>query len=112
MQSTADSLWRKMITELGKDTKEIKTINSAGHNDRGKWFSVKVVDDILYVDAARENSPSSSLMMARPISKKGFITLYANYSKWRAGTMTRVQASGNSMNSSYIFALIHAFDDN
>ena len=112
MQNSTDALWRKIISELGQGTKEIKTIDSAGRSENGKWFSVRAIDETLYVNEAKTNKPSSTLAMERPISKKEFTDIYPNYSKWRAGTMPREQAKGNSMNSSYIFALIHTFDEN
>jgi hypothetical protein len=68
------------------------------------------VDDTLYVDEAKEHRPSSTLAVTRSISKSEFIKLYPNYFKWRDGSMPREQAKGGSMNSSYVFALIHEFD--
>ena len=112
MHNTADTLWRKIIFELGRNVKEIKTIDSAGCNNNGKWFSVRVVDEIVYISEAKMNKPSSTLAMDRPISQKEFVGLYPNYYKWRTGIMSREQAKGNSMNSSYIFALIHFFEKN
>jgi len=111
MQSKADIVWQKIISELGQNTHEIKTIDNTGCSDKGKWFSVRVIDEILYIGEANSNKPSSTLAMERPIPQKEFAALYPNYAKWRAGTMPREKAKGSSMNSSYIFALIHAFDD-
>ena len=111
MHNKAEAVWQKIISELGRNTQEIKTIDNTGRSDKGRWFSVSVKDGILYVGEANLNKPSSTLAMERPIPQKEFSALYPNYSKWRAGTMPREKAKGSSMNSSYIFALIHAFDD-
>ena len=107
-RSTEDAvlLWHKILLELSESPQEIQTLSKTG----GKWFHISVVEDTLYVNEAKTKNPSSKLANTRSISKTEFMALYPNYYKWRVGAMPREQAKGNSMNSSYIFALINAFD--
>ena len=111
-RSTEDAvqLWHNILSKLNGSPQEIQTVNKTGSAAGGKWFQVNVVDDTVYIDEAMINTPSSRLTNIRAISKTEFMALYPNYFKWRAGTMSREQAKGNSMNSSYIFALINSFD--
>ena len=103
----AVSLWQSLLIELKRNPQEIHTTKKCG--DVGIWISVEAGNDTVIVNRAKQNSPSSSISEPRSITKSEFVKLYPNYFKWRKGEMTRNQAKGGSMNSSYIFALISKF---
>jgi len=111
-RSTEDAvlLWQKLLLTLSDLPQEVKTVSKTGSTAEGKWFYVNAVGDALHVDEAKTKIPSSKLANTRVITKVEFMALYPNYYKWRTGVMSREQAKGNSLNSSYIFALINKFD--
>ena len=108
---TASELWNYITADLKNDSKEIQTIDKDGNTFGGKWFTAYSSGDSICIDKAKSNSPSSSIKNIHVISKAEFSALYSNYFKWRAGTMQRNVAKGKSMNSSYIFAIINAFNN-
>ena len=106
-EAEANSLWQNILTELKLNPQEIHTTKKCG--DIGIWISVEADNDTVIINRAKQNSPSSSISEPRNITKSESLKLYPNYFKWREGKMSRAQARGGSMNSSYIFALISKF---
>lgn len=104
-----NALWKKVIQNLFHYHREIQTINQNG--TKSKWISVSSDDMNVYVDKAKLNTPSSSITLARTINRNEFVKLIPLYYQWRNGNITREEAKGGSMNSSYIFALINHFDN-
>jgi hypothetical protein len=98
----AELLWQSIITKLYKSSQEVQTVT-------GMWIQVNADNDAIYVNNAVKNNPSSNLSHTRTISKNEFVRLYPLYFQLRSGIITREQAKGGSMNSSYIFALINHF---
>ena len=109
-EADAKALWDKILTTISSSPQEVCTIDSKGSNSEGKWFKVETDNNNLRIYEAEKHKPSSDLAVSRPVYEKEFISLYQNYYKWRAGTMPRTKAKGNSKNSSYIFALINQFE--
>jgi len=77
------------------------------------WVHASVSNDTIEINRSSEKRPSSKITTPRKISKEEFLELYPFYYKWREGTVSREFIRDSmSQNSSYIFALIHEFDDN
>ncbi|MFA5675604.1 MAG: DUF6884 domain-containing protein [Christensenellales bacterium] len=104
----ADMLWQSIICTLGQSPRELQTISQSGK--RGKWVSIRADKNNIFIDRAWQNTPSSSITHKRTISKSEFIKLYPLFYQWRERRISREEAKGGSMNSSYIFALINEFD--
>lgn len=105
---SADLFWQNIVCKLTQSPNEIQTIKQNGI--KGKWIKVSTDNNNVFVDKAKNNTPSSTIDIVRTISKKEFVKLYPLYYKWRKKSITREEAKGGSMNSSYIFALINEFD--
>lgn len=104
----SELLWSKIINSLSQSSHELQTIRQSG--TKGKWFSASAVGDVIEIRQAIHNKPSTAITLPRLINKNEFVSIYPNYYPWRKGIMSRVEASGSSQNSSYIFALINEFD--
>ena len=102
-EKSADVLWRNIINKIIQSPNEIQTISQIGI--KGKWICINI-----FIDGAKNNTPSSSTALIRTISKNEFAKLYPLFYQWRSKNITRKEAKGGSMNSSYIFALINEFD--
>ena len=105
----ANALWSIIASSLHKQPRDIQTIKQDGSG--GLWFSAEVVDDTLYIDNTRQRTPSSKLASNRAISREEFMRVYPLYYSWKTGSVSRVQVTKSTQNSSYIFAIIHNFED-
>jgi len=106
--ASADELWKNIIISLSQSPQDICTVTRYGSG--GKWIHAKVINNTILVNKAKHNTPSSNMASERTINKTEFTKLYPLYYQWINGNITREQAKGNSMNSSYVFALINKFD--
>ena len=107
--NTAETLWRNIISILCASPQDVQTVLQNG--SAGIWIHAKSDNGVIVIDRAKNNTPSSELNSPRYINKNEFIMLYPLYFKWRKGSISREQAKGGSMSSSYIFALINKFLD-
>ena len=105
----ASMFWGKVINALANTPYNIRTIDKDGNTGGGKWFIASFDGCHIKIDGSQKQ-PSSRLANSRFISREEFTKLYPNYYKWRTGVIPRELAKGDSLNSSYIFALINAFD--
>ncbi|MDR2590443.1 MAG: hypothetical protein LBC71_05605 [Oscillospiraceae bacterium] len=104
----ASVFWMNIISILTNTPRNIQTIDKNGNSDGGKWFLASVDRYQIKIDESQKQ-PSSKLANSRLIQKEEFIMIYSNYFKWRTGVISREIAKGDSLNSSYIFAIINAF---
>ena len=105
-----NSVWQTIISELYRLPQDIHTIEKNGNI--GIWFYAKVSGDVISVERAKQNTPSSKIKSTCTIGKEEFSTVYPYYDKWRNGSVAREFIRDNiTRKSSYIFALIHKFDD-
>ena len=106
-----EALWQNILSTLNKSPQDIRTVLQDG--SAGKvWIHASASNNTVKIDKANEKMPSSTLRAPYHISQTEFIELYPIYHKWRAGTVSREYIRDNmSRKSSYIFALIHKFDD-
>lgn len=108
-KSVSEILWQRVVSALNQSPQDIYTVNKYGNI--GKWIHASAVNDTVQIGAAKQNIPSSKLTSTRFVCKNEFIELYPLYYQWKKGKITREQAKGRSMNSSYIFALKNKFDN-
>lgn len=106
-EGVADTLWQRMIHTLNQSPCEIQLIRQNG--EKGKWISVRTDNNNILIDRAKHNTPSSSITHSRAIGKNEFTKLYPLFFQWQDRSISREEAKGGSMNSSYIFALINEF---
>ena len=107
-EGAADKLWQRIIYTLSQSPCEIQLISQ--NRKKGKWISVCTNNNNILIDRAKHNTPSSSITHSRAISKNEFNKLYPLFFQWQDRRISREEAKGGSMNSSYIFALINEFD--
>ena len=107
--SNPSVLWKDILDTLATSPQDIQTVLQDGSG--GLWIHAKTENGVVEIDRARDKIPSSGLSTPRYISEKEFVSLYPLYFQWRKGAISREKAKGGSMKSSYIFALIHKFED-
>ena len=105
----AEMLWQYIVSELSVFPQDIQTILQDASN--GIWVHARVNDGNVEIYKAKDNKPSSSLRSPCYITKSEFIAMHPIYYQWREGKITRADVTQESRKSSYIFALIHKFDD-
>jgi hypothetical protein len=103
----AEMLWQKIIDTLGQAPGEIQLVKQNG--EKGKWISVCSDNHNIIIGRARYNTPSTEISKSRAINKNEFNKLYPLFFRWKNRSISREEAKGGSMNSSYIFALISEF---
>jgi hypothetical protein len=103
----ADTLWQQIIYTLSQSPREIQLLKQNG--EKGKWISVYADNKNILIGRARHNRPSSEITKSRAINKNEFTELYPLFFCWKNKNITRQEAKGSSMNSSYVFALISEF---
>jgi|GEM_PF-167478 len=106
-EGAADTLWQRIIYTLSQSPCEIQLISQ--NRKKGKWIFVCTDNNNILIDRAKHNTPSSSITHSRTISKNEFTKLYPLFFQWQDRRISREEAKGGSMNSSYIFALINEF---
>lgn len=104
----AETLWQKIMDTLSQAPDEIQLVKQNG--EKGKWISVCTDNHNIIIGRASYNAPSTEISKSRAINKNEFNKLYPLFFRWKNRSISREEAKGGSMNSSYIFALISEFD--
>lgn len=96
--------WGKIIKIIGDKTIEIHTYTKI--NKQPLWFSVSTDGNNIYVDNAKDNSPSSEINGYRTLNYNEFEKIYSLYLKREAGESLGEERAKASNNSSYWFGII------
>ena len=94
----------EQICDKFETSVDIQTVMKDGSSNL--WISVLRRGNELIVGPAVTKKPTS-LIATRAIKQKDFEILYPLYQPWREGKITRSHITEISLNSSYIFAVIH-----
>jgi hypothetical protein len=108
-EQKAKLLWSKIVSSLRQNPHEIETIKL--DRSPGIWFSASVENNAIVVDNAVANAPSAIIRGARMIFEDEFIKVFTYYEPWINRRCPRGKIRNKSMNTSYIFALIHHYKD-
>ena len=99
----AKTTWRKIINSLHGSSAEFQL-------KRGKWFKASAEGNIIYIEPAEKNTPSSNITLIRGIKENEFISVFEYYNRWiKEESGITAKAGKVSMNTSYIFTLINNF---
>ena len=102
---SGEVVWELIKKQLENNELEFKT-------KRNLWFAAIYVDNKIYIDKAKKNEPSSKVNMIRSISKDEFILVHSFYHRWINKEPGIIEKAGKeSMNVSYIFALISNYSN-
>jgi hypothetical protein len=108
MRGDSKTLWAKIIRCLRSKPCEIQTVRL--NESPGVWLSVEMEGQVICIDNARLNRPSARLSQKRYISEAEFVQFAPYYDGWRNGQYQRSAIRNLGKNTSYIFALVHHFD--
>lgn len=96
--------WQKILKSLGDKIIELKTVPKI--NKTPVWFSAYKEEDNIYVDCAKENSPSSKITTRRKLTFKDFKNVYPLYLKRENGESVSKEVTKITVNQVYYFSLI------
>ena len=104
-----EKTWSNMIAQLSENPVEVPTAPS--NTRHPVWFNACIDNGELYIQNAISHTPSTQLPQRRKITKSAFATIHAYYVRWMNGEKDiRHEARTQSMNTTYIFALIKYFE--
>lgn len=96
--------WEKIIKIIGDKTIEIHTYPKI--KKQPLWFTVSTDGKNIYINEAKENSPSSKLKTERVLNLEEFIKIYPIYLRREDGENVTQEAVEITYNSVYYYAII------
>ena len=97
--------WLKIISNLSKEGEEFPT--TPKNNRSPVWFSASTDGDIIYIDKAKNNKPSSNLSMTRKLTFNIFEKVYPFYYKRENGEQVSKEVGSITVDQVYYYSLIH-----
>ena len=106
-----DNLWDKIKSYLRNNKTEFHTVPK--DNRQPVWFSAVTEGDVVVIDKAVVNTPSSKLNYSRKLTFKDFQKIYPIYLKRESGQSVSKEATEATVNQVYFFSIIkHILNDN
>ena len=106
-----DNLWDKIKSYLRNNKTEFHTVPK--DNRQPVWFSAVTEGDVVVIDKAVVNTPSSKLKYSRKLTFKDFQKIYPIYLKRESGQSVSKEATEATVNQVYFFSIIkHILNDN
>lgn len=99
--NVGDMYWNKMTSKLSGESIEVQTLK------HGLWFHAYCENDSIYVEKAKNNTPSCCITAKRKITEDKFKVIYPYY---KEKNTLRKEAVKISQNTAYIYALINHFE--
>jgi hypothetical protein len=97
-------LWKLIVERTTQSDLEIPTVPLVRRAPL--WFRIRSNANAVYINQARENTPSSTLKMPRTITYQEFERIYPYYEQRLKGTAVSQEAASKSVNTVYIYAMI------
>lgn len=101
--------WNRIISTFRGAKIELHTLPKSNAREP-LWFAVYEIDGHLYVDNAKENSPSSKISCHRRLNYTEFEKMYPIYLKRKAGYAVSAEAMATSRNQVYWYAIMNHCD--
>lgn len=97
-------IWQQIIGQAELQDFEIHTVPQSRKTP--VWFRVSTDGRTVFINQARENTPSSSLKLPRVITFDEFDRIFPYYELRLNGTSISQEATSKSVNTVYIYGLI------
>lgn len=96
--------WLKIIQDLKDNPRDLHTVpkNSA----KPKWFYAYTDGDKIYVENAKEHTPSSSISLRRALDFTNFEKIYPIHLRREKGESVSKEATKATVNQVYWFSII------
>jgi hypothetical protein len=96
--------WRTILNCLIENCVELPTVPKTRKGP--VWFSASAEGDIIFINQAINNKPSSKLAMQRKLNYKTFNNVYPLYLKRENGEKVSSEVSSVTVDQVYYFSLI------
>lgn len=100
----SEQAWQTIISKLMKNELEIPT--SPMTKRIPVWFNASTDGEIIFINKAVKNSPSSRLSMQRKLKYSTFEKVYPLYIRRENGEQISKEVSSITVNSVYYFSII------
>jgi hypothetical protein len=97
-------IWNKIIKNVMKQSTDLPTIPKTSRAPL--WFHVSSDGESLFIDNAKDHSPSSSLSSMRKLTYKEFEKIYPIYLKREQGEAVSQEATVKTYNQVYWYSII------
>lgn len=101
---THEKAWEIIIKSLLNNKQEFKTIPKV--NRKPVWFSAKSDGNLVYINKAEINKPSSDISTVRVLNYSNFIDVYPLFIKRENGEKVSKEVATKTRNQVYYFSLI------
>lgn len=99
-----DNAWKMIIEALRSEIKEFQTVPKT--NKKPIWFRASSDGDVVNIDGALINTPSSKISTTRKLTYKNFQIVYPLYLRRENGEKVSVEVTKATVNQVYYFSLI------
>ena len=98
-------MWQEIIKSFAANPRDVKT--NPLRNRAALWFYVYVEDGRLYVDCAKEHTPSSKLSTRRMLSSgaEKCNIMYDIYRRRKSGEPVAAEATATTVNQVYWYGI-------
>ena len=97
--------WNNIIRNLRGKSIELPTVPKI--KKIPVWFSASTDGNMIFIDKASKNQPSSKLSMIRKLTYKIFQKVYPLYIKREQGESVSIEVTRLTVNQVYYFSLMH-----
>lgn len=100
----AKDAWKIIMNKLSDKQKEFHTVPKT--NKKPVWFSAKSDGEVIYIDKAIINTPSSIISTIRKLNYNNLKDVYHLYIKREKGEKVSKEVTNTTRNQVYYFSLI------